>query len=138
MLAERALVQSCCDRFDAEGLEDYLALYAEDAVLWGYGPEPIRGKAGIRAFYQGILATFSDIRLVLDDVLADPERNCLTLRFHMDCRQTGPFMGYPASGRSGRLEGLTILRFEGGRCVERWSTADFMGLLAQLGALPAS
>jgi hypothetical protein len=35
------------------------------------------------------------------------------------------------------LPGITILRFAGGRCVERWSQADFLYLLQQLGAFPA-
>jgi hypothetical protein len=34
------------------------------------------------------------------------------------------------------MPGITILRFDAGRCVERWSQADFLGLLGQLGVLP--
>ena len=43
------------------------------------------------------------------------------------------FNGIPATGRSIRLGGLTIMRVAGGRVVERWNEADFMGLLNQLG-----
>ena len=76
---ERRLTLDCCARFGSPAtLEDCLALYAEDAVLWGYGPEPIRGKAGVRAFYEGIFASFSEIHLVLDEVLEDPAKRCLT------------------------------------------------------------
>jgi hypothetical protein len=35
------------------------------------------------------------------------------------------------------VPGITILRFVNGRFVERWSQADFPGLLIQLGALPS-
>jgi hypothetical protein len=31
----------------------------------------------------------------------------------------------------------SVLRFDGARCVERWSQADFLGLVQQIGALPA-
>lgn len=34
------------------------------------------------------------------------------------------------------MTGITILRFEGGKCVERWSQADFLGLMRQLGVIP--
>jgi hypothetical protein len=35
------------------------------------------------------------------------------------------------------VSGFTILRFSGGRCVERWSLVDSLGLLTQIGALKA-
>ena len=48
----------------------------------------------------------------------------------------GPFQGMPATGKPFTLPGITILRFADGGCCERWSQADFIGLLQQLGALP--
>jgi predicted ester cyclase len=48
----------------------------------------------------------------------------------------GEFMDIPPTGREIGLGGITILRFENGRCVERWSQVDMLGLLAQLGAVP--
>jgi len=47
-------------------------------------------------------------------------------------------MGVAATGRPYVLEGMTLLRFRGDRVVERWSSADFLGLMVQLGAVPAS
>ncbi|MFD1232315.1 hypothetical protein ACFQ34_03375 [Pseudonocardia benzenivorans] len=35
------------------------------------------------------------------------------------------------------VEGLTVLRFVGDRCVERWNRLDDLTLLSQIGALPA-
>ncbi len=35
------------------------------------------------------------------------------------------------------LPGITILRFEGDRTAERFSQADMLGLLVQIGAVPA-
>jgi hypothetical protein len=45
-------------------------------------------------------------------------------------------MGVPATGRDIALPGITILRFEGDRTVERFSQADMLGLLVQIGAVP--
>ena len=36
----------------------------------------------------------------------------------------------------GALPGITILQFQDGKCVERWSNADMLGLLIQVGAVP--
>jgi predicted ester cyclase len=49
----------------------------------------------------------------------------------------GDFMGVPATGHEIVLPGITILRFGGDRVIERWSQADMLGLLVQLGAVPA-
>ena len=47
------------------------------------------------------------------------------------------FMGVPASGTAIALPGITILRFHSDRVVERFSQADMLGLLIQVGAVPA-
>jgi predicted ester cyclase len=61
----------------------------------------------------------------------------LTIRFTMSGRHVGEFMGVPPTGRDVALPGITILRFSGDRVVERFSQADMLGLLVQLGAVPA-
>jgi predicted ester cyclase len=49
----------------------------------------------------------------------------------------GAIMGVPASGTPIALAGITILHFRDARCVERFSQADMLGLLIQIGAVPA-
>jgi predicted ester cyclase len=46
-------------------------------------------------------------------------------------------MGVPATGTEIALPGITILHFRGDRVVERFSQADMLGLLVQVGAVPA-
>jgi predicted ester cyclase len=41
----------------------------------------------------------------------------------------------PASGNHVHLPITTILTMRDGKCVERWSTADMLGLLIQVGAV---
>lgn len=122
------------ERWNAGDLEGYLALYDQNAVLHGYaGVEP--GIASIRQFYQDFWVAFSGAQLVFEDVFAFADR--VACRFVVNAKHTGPFQGMPPTGRSFSLPGITILRFSGEHCVERWSQADFLGLLQQLGALPA-
>ncbi|MFC7661350.1 ester cyclase [Pseudonocardia benzenivorans] len=46
-------------------------------------------------------------------------------------------LGVAGSGAAIDVEGLTVLRFVGDRCVERWNRLDDLTLLSQIGALPA-
>lgn len=46
-------------------------------------------------------------------------------------------MGVPATGSEIALPGITILHFRRDRVIERFSQADMLGLLVQIGAVPA-
>ena len=48
-----------------------------------------------------------------------------------------PLMGIPATGKRISIHGITIDRIEEGKIVERWASFDQMGLMQQLGAIPA-
>lgn len=120
------------ERWNADDLSGYLRLYDEDVVLHGYasvGP----GLASVRRFYEDFWRAFPGSRLTFEDVFAAGDQ--VACRFLVEGVHAGPFLGLEPEGRSISLPGITILRFRGGRCVERWSQADFLGLLAQLGAV---
>ena len=51
----------------------------------------------------------------------------------MTGRHVDEFMGVPASGTAIALPGITILHFRGNRVIERFSQADMLGLLIQVG-----
>ena len=121
------------ERWNAGDLSGYLSLYGEGIRLHGYTPKPMR-KADVEAFYRGIFAAFASPQLVFHDVLESGDS--VTVLFVLTGPHAGPFMGVPATGRAIALPGLTILRFAGAVVTERWSCADMLGLLIQLGAIP--
>ena len=130
----RSFVEQCLASFaDPRKRESYFDLYSADVVLHGYqGVEP--GLASVKQFYAGIWAAFPDARVDTLDSLEQGDK--LALRFVMKATHRGTFLGVPATGRPIELPGITILRFADGKCVERWSTADFLAVLAQIGAFP--
>jgi predicted ester cyclase len=46
-------------------------------------------------------------------------------------------MGIAPTGKQVAVAGLTISRVENGRVVEEWTNWDTLGMLQQLGAIPA-
>jgi predicted ester cyclase len=46
-------------------------------------------------------------------------------------------MGVPATGTEIAMPVITILHFDGDRVAERFSQSDMLGLLVQIGAIPA-
>ena len=120
--------------WNAGDLDGYLELYDDAIRLHGYSPEPM-GKAEVRGFYEAIFAAFDSPQLDFHEVLW--EGDACTIRFTMTGRHVGEFMGVPATDADIALPGITILHFDGDRTIERFSQADMLGLMVQMGAIPA-
>lgn len=130
-----AAAEKARQHFNAGEIDAYLeTLYTPDARLHFLPPNLPGGHAGARIFYQVFLAAFPDAHLTFDDILIDG--NKMAIRYHLEMTHTGEFQGVPPTAKRVTLKGLTILEFERGKVVERWSESDFMGLMMQLGAIP--
>jgi predicted ester cyclase len=132
MTNRQALETALSNFSDPHRREAYLQLYDPGCVLHGYaGVEP--GLAGIRAFYEAFWAAFPDVHITAEDFVEQGDK--LACRF--TCRGThrGPFFGVAPTGKPIEFGGITILAFRDGRCVERWSQADFLSVLQQIGAV---
>lgn len=126
---EREALLSAVEAWNIGNVDRYLELYAPEAVLHGYpGVQP--GRAGIAAFYDGFWAAFPGSRIEIHDILQEGDR--LACRFVLTGTHGGLFQGLAPTQRAIELPGITILKFAGTRCVERWSQADFSSLLQQL------
>lgn len=134
-----ARVEEARRSWNAGDLPGYLTLYDDAIRLHGYAPEPF-DKAMVTQFYQMIFAALpgenGPPRLDFHEVLTDGP--LYTCRFTMSGIHRGAFMGVPATQKAYRLGGITIMRFDPGtrKVVERFSCADMLGLLVQIGALP--
>lgn len=114
-------------------LDGYLELYDPRIRLHGYSPEPM-DKGSVKGFYQMIHAAFPGSTLTIDEEISDGDR--MALRATQTGVHRGEFMGFPATGKPFTMSVHTVLHFRDGRVVERWSTADMLGLLVQIGAVP--
>jgi steroid delta-isomerase-like uncharacterized protein len=113
--------------------ETYLKVYDPAIRHHGLGPEPL-DQAANRVSYEAMWAAFPGSQITIDDTIAEGDQ--LAARFHLSGEHLAEFMGIPATGRPFVLNGQTVMRFRDGRILERWTTADMLGLLIQLGAMP--
>jgi predicted ester cyclase len=58
-------------------------------------------------------------------------------RYTITGTHDGDLMGTPPTGKNVAFTGITISRCENGRIAEEWEITDAVGLLGQVGALPA-
>jgi predicted ester cyclase len=132
--ASEALTRAV-ERWNAGDLDGYLHLYREDIRLHGYSPEPM-GKEEVRGFYQASFDAFGGApQLDFHEVLWDGD--ACSIRFTMSGRHEGEWLGVPGTGLDVAVPGITILHFDGDQVRERWSQADLLGFLVQVGAVPA-
>jgi predicted ester cyclase len=134
MSTPREALSAALESWNAGDLNGYLALYADDIKLHGYSPEPM-DKAQVRGFYEGVFAAFDAPQLDFHEVLWDGD--ACAIRFTMLGRHVAEFMGVAATGVEIAQPGITIMHFDGERVIERFSQADMLGVLVQIGAVPA-
>ena len=98
-------------------------------------PEPIRGPAGVKAAVSGYRAAFPDLRLTIEAQIGEGE--ILVTRWTAKGTHQGELFGIAATGKQATVTGISIDRFSEGKIAEDWTNWDTLGLLQQLGAVPA-
>jgi steroid delta-isomerase-like uncharacterized protein len=92
-------------------------------------------REGVKQFMGTYLHAYPDANITVEDQLAEGDR--VVTRWTGQGTQTGEFMGMPPSGKRVSVPGVQIDRFSGGKIVESWTLFDQLGMLQQLGAVPA-
>lgn len=94
------------------------------------------GREGMRAVAAMFRAAFPDWHSDMEFLVG--EGDLVVEVFTARGTQQGEIFGAPASGRVAHLPGINVWRVSQGRIVERWGRVDELGLLRQLGLVPAS
>lgn len=93
------------------------------------------GIEGAKQFAGMLHTGLSGVRYTVVEMVAEGDK--VMYRWTLEGRHTGPFMGIPPTGRSIKISGIDAFRLDKGRIVESWVAADAMGMLQQLGVIPA-
>ena len=89
-------------------------------------------------FKQTVLAlrtAFPDLHYTIDDAIESGDR--IVHRLTASGTMKGDFQGMTASGKRATWTEIHIARLANGRLIEHWSVIDQLGMLVQLGFVPA-
>ena len=118
---------------DVDGFGD---LIADDFVEHEETPGLEPTKEGVKQFFHMYRAAFPDLRMEPQDVLASGDK--VVARARATGTNQGEFMGMPATGKSVDVQLIDIIRFgDDGLAREHWGVVDALGMMQQLGAIPA-
>jgi steroid delta-isomerase-like uncharacterized protein len=110
-------------------------LVSEDFLNHDAPPDVPRGPAGLRGMVTMLRTAFPDIRYDTEELIAEGDK--VVARTTMSGTHTGPFFGIPPTGRRVVQAQIHILRFVEGKAVEHREVRDDLGMLQQLGVIPA-
>jgi steroid delta-isomerase-like uncharacterized protein len=90
----------------------------------------VRGPQAFREMRATFVAALPDVRLELEDVVAQGDR--AAVRWRAVGTHSGDGFGFPATKQQVHFRGTTWLTIRNGRIVEGWDTWNLGGLLESL------
>ena len=97
-------------------------------------PEDTGGLETLKESVVAIRKAFPDLRLVIEDIVAEGDRVATRSRF--TGTHKAELMGIPATGKKVDVMAFEIVRIENGKIAEIWRIGDMPGFMQQLGVAP--
>lgn len=134
--SNKAIVKRFNNEFITQGniatAEELLAANFVDHTAM---PNMPSDPAGVKQFFAFLKGAFPDLRSVIYDQVA--EGDTVVTRKAFLATHRGDFMGIPPTGKAVTISVIDIIRLANGQMVEHWAVVDQLGLMQQLGAIPA-
>lgn len=122
------------DAYNARDLDACIAYYAPDHQIMSK-PTP-RGREHIRRFFEESFATWPDIRIVVENALA--ENDWVMGRSITTATHSSTVMGVPATHKTIETTFWDLHRFDsGGLIIQTWNLMDGLSMMSQLGLMPS-
>jgi len=131
----KMLVRRAYEEVYNQGRLELIDELVTDDFVVHVGAEDLHGPAALKEYVTMLRGGFPDLHLTIDMQVADGD--IVVTRWTGHGTHTGAFQGIPPTGRRGSMTGIDIDRIHDGRTVECWTNTDELGLLQQLGVIPA-
>ena len=99
-------------------------------------PMPLpQGYEGFKQLTMAFRSAFPGMRIEIKDILAEGDK--VAARLHFRGTNSGSFQGMPPTGKTVEFTATGIFRVVDGKVTDNWVNLDMLGLLQQLGIVPA-
>ncbi len=96
---------------------------------------PIRGTDAFKQFLLMYFHAFPDLHILIEDQIAEGDK--VVARNTVTGTHQGDLMGIAPTGKRVRVSSIHVTRLVNGKSVEDWGNEDALGMMQQLGILPA-
>ena len=124
------------DAFNRHDPEEMSQLVSSNAsYTFHFVGMPATDWKGRKQFITNVVKAFPDIDHHILDVVAEGDK--VALRLNITGTHKGQFQDIPATGKKISVGCVNFLSIIDGKIIEEWSNSDMMGLMQQIGAIPA-
>jgi len=110
-------------------------IVAPDFVELDPLPGQRQGREGLKEVIAMMRSAFPDIHWVNEETIEEGEK--VVSRFTWTGTHKGTFLGVPATGKRVSVKGVVIDRVVGGKMIDSRILMDNLGMMQQLGVIPA-
>jgi predicted ester cyclase len=136
--ANKSVVRQIEEAWNANQLDKLDALFAPGFTMHsGPPPQLPQGLEGAKMTHGMAMQAMPDRKTQIQDIIADGDQ--VAVRVRITGTNTGgfPWLNIPANGNKVDTEWISIYTLKDGKVTEHRAVMDLMGLMQQLGALPA-
>ena len=101
----------------------------------GIAGKGFKGPEGFKQYITTLITAFPDLNLTIDDMVAEGDK--VAMRLTAQGTHKGDFMGIAPTGKQVTMSGIVIQRIANNKCVEGWLVNDNLGMMQQMGVVPA-
>jgi steroid delta-isomerase-like uncharacterized protein len=130
-----ALVRRYVEDVWNRGSETSLENLTTPTFTYSLGGQEPRDRQALITFIAAMRQAFPDWHVEIDDAVVDAAM--VAIRWHARVTHRGSFHGLPPTGRTVTVTGINLYAIAGNQISAEWEETDSVGLLRQLGALPA-
>jgi steroid delta-isomerase-like uncharacterized protein len=103
--------------------------------LHGAPPGLPAGMEGFKLLAGMFRTAFPDYKDTVEDLIAEGDK--VVARWSFRGTHQGDFQGVPPTGKEAAITGISVFRLINGKITDDWTIFDLLGLMQQLGAIPA-
>ena len=131
----KALIRRYVEAIHKGNVDEGEEILAPDFAFHVSGaPGPMNSEA-FRQLFTRLLTAFPDLRVTNEDLIAEGDK--VAGRWITRGTHQGELWGTPATGKQVKITSMDINRVTDGKIAERWHEYDALGMMQQLGVIPA-
>ena len=121
--------------FNKKNLAAIDDFYAPDHIDHTFPPDLPVSPEGTKQAIATMLEGFPDLHITIEDMIAEGDK--VVIRFTTHGTQQGTLGGIPPTNKQVAISTIEITRIADGKIAEDWGLDDRLGMLQQLGLVPA-
>lgn len=132
----KAVVDKWFHAWNTHDADAALALVTDDYMRRDPSAPDIDGPDAQRAFLEAVFHAFPDIQI--EELHRVAEGDLVAMHILMTGTHQAEIWGIPATGTTVRFEAQEVYRVQDGKIREQFTLLDSLGLMQQLGVIPAA